>query len=1012
VVTPSPSQSAAIGARLTPLLVVAGPGSGKTFCLIERIRFLIEQKGVAPERICAFTFTNKAAEEIADRLDQLGSRAALVKRSTIHKFCVEVLREFGKRVNVEPGFGIADDEYMYSVMWRLEANPRKHGKLAQLFTLHRLKGEELYDGNSRKLEKYLAILKENNLLDFDQLLVKTAELLLHVEEVAATVRRRYDAILVDEFQDLNRVQYAIVKALWQEHRNVFAVGDFNQSIYSWAGADLKVFNDYLNDFSPEQIALTDNFRCTPAVFDMARAFVNQNTPLFGAPVDAVARNTAQFAVEAWTFDDHDAEIAAIISDINAQREQHGLGWGDFALLYRRHEVGDVAEPGLLNARIPSRLAHGRAIAEDEIVAYVAAALRVIASPNDDHLKEAFLKEVLPQTLIHELRAEAESSSDLPINRARKRMWVRDEKGRKIRRGLYAIKNFGAISKRHNDLGALIEELLSQRVGEYRTPLEREHQLISDPELNVEASALAFRLNGAINHDRPVSVPALNGAGIALKAMLHDLGIRTVHIDHGAAQGAERITARDGGSLGLPIALFKAAQILASRKYEATFRDFTVVDIETTGKDRQTCEIVEIAAVRVRNGKQVAEWYTRVKPRVPIELGAYNTHHISEEDVKDAPYFEQIWPAFKDFCGRDVLVAHNGFAFDFPIIERMSKGLPDSGKLPTYDTLPLAKELEPASKKLEDLARSYGVPIGKAHAAIDDCRMLAGVFSRLADKQLARARKSAKVNLLDHLGVALVLSKGELEKIGVRITSDHSDDAGSGSSGGSSEPSLLFRIAQNYALSSYSQCLEYYGAIREELGDRTIPDVQQLIDALGGEEKMLRIRAEKSADERYPQAMMRLRRLLDSPEQRALRADPSPDARDDSLRKQIALFLETIALSMKDGTEVDRDRVNLLTLHSTKGLEFSRVYVVGVEDAQFLGEKASKAEIEESRRVLYVGMTRARERLVMTRVLQRGGRPTGGAQFLEEMGLIPETTSPSAVSGQQGPRRSLDPAPSG
>jgi superfamily I DNA/RNA helicase len=981
VATPTSSQSAAIGAGLNPLLVVAGPGSGKTFCLIERVRHLIEQKAIAPERICAFTFTNKAAEEIADRLNALGPRAALVKRSTIHKFCVEVLREFGRNVGVEPGFGIADDDYQFSVMWRLEANPRKHGKLAQLFTLHRLKGEELYDGNQRKLQKYLGILKDNNLLDFDQLLVKTADLLTHHEETAATVRGRYDAILVDEFQDLNRMQYAIVKALAQEHRNVFAVGDFNQSIYSWAGADLKVFNDYLNDFSPEQIALTDNFRCTPAVFDLARAFVNQNTPLFGAPVEATARNTAEFKVEAWSFDDHDAEIAAIIADINAQREAHGLSWGDFALLYRRHEIGDVAEPGLLNARIPSRLAHGRAISEDEIVAYVAAALRVIASPEDDHIKEAFLGLVLPGTLLHELRAEAESSSDTPFNRMRKRWRDRDENGRKIRRGLYAIKNFSAISRRHADLGALIDELLSQKVGEYRTPLEREHQLLSDPELNVEASALAFRINGAINHDRAVSVPALNGAGIALKAMLHDLGVRTVHVESalGSATGAvEKITARDASTLGLPITVFKAAQILASRKYEATFRDFTVVDIETTGKDRKTCEIVEIAAVRVRNGKQVAEWHTRVKPRIPIELGAYNTHHISEEDVKDAPFFEQIWPGFKDFCGRDVLVAHNGFAFDFPIIERMSKGLPDSGKLPAFDTLPLAKELEPASRKLEDLARAYGVPVGKAHSAVDDCRMLAGVFTRLSEKQLARARKAAKVNLLDYLGVALALAPTAEQQLLIRI--DPNDPNSSESS--HSEERLLFRIAQSYALSSYSECLEYYRAIREEIGDRTLPDVAQLIDALGGEEKMRRIRAEKSADERYPQAMMRLRRLIDSHEQRELRA------RDDTLRDQIGLFLETIALSTKDGAEPDRDRVNLLTLHSTKGLEFSRVYVVGVEDAQFLGEKASKAEIEESRRVLYVGMTRAKERLVMTRVVQRGGRPTGGSQFLEEMGLSP------------------------
>jgi DNA helicase-2/ATP-dependent DNA helicase PcrA len=142
--TPTPSQRAAIEAEPKPLLVVAGPGSGKTFCLIERIRFLIEAHGTAPERICAFTFTNKAAEEIAPRLDQLGPSASLVKRTTIHKFCVDLLREHGARVGVEPGFGIADDEYQLQVLWRLEANPKKREALPKRFSLHRLRGDELH----------------------------------------------------------------------------------------------------------------------------------------------------------------------------------------------------------------------------------------------------------------------------------------------------------------------------------------------------------------------------------------------------------------------------------------------------------------------------------------------------------------------------------------------------------------------------------------------------------------------------------------------------------------------------------------------------------------------------------------------------------------------------------------------------------------------------------------------------------------------------------------------------
>ena len=141
--------------------------------------------------------------------------------------------------------------------------------------------------------------------------------------------------------------------------------------------------------------------------------------------------------------------------------------------------------------------------------------------------------------------------------------------------------------------------------------------------------------------------------------------------------------------------------------------------------------------------------------------------------------------------------------------------------------------------------------------------------------------------------------------------------------------------------------------------------------------MQRIRAERTASERYPAAMARLRRLIDQ-------------SRGESLGDQIAEFLERVALSSKDGVVPARERVNLLTLHSTKGLEFSRVYILGVEDAQLPGgtplRPASPSEIEEARRLLYVGMTRARDRLVMTRAERRGGQRTGGHRFLDEMGL--------------------------
>jgi DNA helicase-2/ATP-dependent DNA helicase PcrA len=169
--------------------------------------------------------------------------------------------------------------------------------------------------------------------------------------------------------------------------------------------------------------------------------------------------------------------------------------------------------------------------------------------------------------------------------------------------------------------------------------------------------------------------------------------------------------------------------------------------------------------------------------------------------------------------------------------------------------------------------------------------------------------------------------------------------------------------------------------RERGTDETLPGVDEVIEALGGTKLMVKIRTEKTAHERYPSTMLRLRRLLSHVE-------------DGPLHAQIQTFLERVTLSARgDGVDVDRERVNLLTLHSTKGLEFSRVYVVGCEDAQLpgrppSGEEAPKSEVEEARRLLYVGMTRAKDRLVLSRAAVRRGNQTGGHRFLDEMGLVP------------------------
>ncbi len=955
---PSVSQRAAIEADAGPLLVLAGPGAGKTFCLIERIRFLIEH-GLEPARICAFTFTNRAAGEIASRLVRLGPDGERVKRGTIHAFCAELLREFGDKVGLETGFGIADEPYQLTVLARLEGARPWHGKVLTRFSEHRFRGVPLYPDDRSLFERYEEFLARRKLVDFDGLVLKAAEL-LESTSAAAAVRARWDVILVDEFQDLNSAQYRVVHELGRDHRHVFAVGDHEQSIFSWAGADPAMFTCFLNNFQlSRKLYLQENHRCPREVFSLARTLVTINTPIFADRVSADVSRSSGFPVQVRGFDTDLAEVAWIIEDIRRDRAERSHAWGDIALLYRRHSIGEALEAAFLNAGIPCRLAHGRALAEDPVVAYVVAALRVIACPTDDVYRNQFFGVVLPRPVFDEARAQAEASRH-DIRRQLNYMAARrprgDETRRQIRGALYAWRNLEAVGRRHVTLSSLVQELVAQRKRRMRSVLDERNDELSDPAMNPDVVELADRLRNARERDAEVWIPRLGGTEIALKAILTALDLRRVHIGAAPSPDVLSLDPDDVPSIGLPLGLFKAAQLLEIGDFTAAFRDFTAVDIETTDSDTATAEVIEIAAVRVRGGEIVDEFFSRVKPNVRITPGATDVHGLTDADLAGEPPFEDVWPKFRAFCGSDVVVAHNGYEFDFFILRRMVSSCGKRFDLCLYDTLPLARDLYPTSRRLADLAHQFDIDPGRSHGALDDARTLAKVFVKLDEAKLARARKTALVNLLDQLGVALALQdKGSL----------------------CDEARTFLQVAEPFALGRYSSCLEAYDL--ERAGDEAITSVNDLIERLGGVRRMERIRAEKTADERYPAAMLRLRKLIEQ-----VPAGP--------LNEQIDGFLERIVLSQWDGAEPERSRVNLLTLHSTKGLEFSRVYIVGAEDAELPGGSPVRGptndEVEEARRLLYVGMTRTIDRLVLTRVERRNGKLTGGHQFLDEMGLFP------------------------
>src|SRR5437867_175970 len=905
---PLPQQRLAIEAPLGPVLVVAGPGAGKTFCLIARINHLINTRGLAPERICAVTFTNRAAEEIAVRLKHtLGDRAEGVTRGTVHALCLALLREHAEVAGLRKGFGVADEQYQKVILGRLHVPLEQRGSLLNRFSRHRVQDYRLTDDDARLYREYAVWLAHRNMLDFDDLVVKAEELVRTHGDIADTIAARWDYLLVDEFQDVNAVQYDLLKRLAAPHGNFFAVGDDEQSIFTWTGADPYVLLRFGRDYGIDRpIVLDKNCRCSRQIFETARRVLAHNPQLFEKQLSA--EQESPYEVTAVAFREEAEEASWLLEDLRGDRAASGLGWGDYAILYRTHKIGEYVEGRLVRAGIPCRLARGRSLVEDDVIRYVITALRIVRDPDDPVALEAFARCVLSEHFLQEVQAsplfplsadaERGDAGDFlaAVRTLARRRPAQDPDTKKLWRLVYQVENLRALTGSHRAVAPLVDEILSPSVGPYRNALEVRHEELTD------------------------------------SAFLPD-GVRLAH-------RPARARARE--------------------------RDVTV-DFDTTDTEVATCGVGEIGAARVVRGEIVDRFRSLVQPYRPITPGASAIHGYSDGDIRDARSFGEVWPEFRAFIGDDILIAHNGQHFDIPVLRRLAAGRDGVDSLVFYDTLPLVRSLSRDSGKLEDLALRFGIDGGRAHHALDDAVTLARVYRELERRRGIRARKAVLVNLLDYLGLALALEQGARSK----------------------EQALLFNVAKFYTLGRYSDALAFYEMERQRSGALGAPPVDEVIRRLGGPALMTRLRAEPDPAQRYPAAVARLRALMDEP------SPPPPDRRSPmgrggTLDESIDRLLERVALSTSDGIEIAPDRVNLLTLHSTKGLEFSRVYIVGVEDYQIPGLREMtehrQAEIEEARRLLYVGMTRARERLVLTRVERRFGMDAGGSSFLEEMGL--------------------------
>src|SRR5438105_4252621 len=292
----NPAQLEAVTTVDGPILILAGPGSGKTRVIAHRIAHLVAEVEVRPHQIVAVTFTNKAARELRERVEGLlGVRARPISLGTFHGICSRFLRIDGERVGVPRSFVIYDDSDQLALIKRAmeeyAVDPRQHAPRAILSTISRAKSELAMPESfgrttknyfeeivARVFSRYQQLLTENSALDFDDILCKTVELLRTDEETAERYRERFQHVLVDEFQDTNIAQYVLARLLAPPPAaNICVVGDPDQSIYSWRAADIRNILTFEQDYPKAKIVrLEQNYRSTQTILDSALAIIASN----------------------------------------------------------------------------------------------------------------------------------------------------------------------------------------------------------------------------------------------------------------------------------------------------------------------------------------------------------------------------------------------------------------------------------------------------------------------------------------------------------------------------------------------------------------------------------------------------------------------------------------------------------------------------------------------------------------------------------------------------------------
>ncbi len=393
-------QQEAVKKTEGPLLIMAGAGSGKTRVLTHRIAYLLGEKDVSPRNVLAITFTNKAAREMKERVaDIVGPDANEMWISTFHSMCVRILRRDIDRIGIDRNFSILDTTDQLSVIKQvlkdLNLDPKKFDPRAMLGTISSAKNElktaedynktvgSYYDQQTGKVyEKYQKTLRKNQSLDFDDLIMQTLTLFDRVPEVLEYYQRRFQYIHVDEYQDTNHAQYQLVKLLADRFQNLCVVGDSDQSIYRWRGADIANILSFESDYpNAKVIMLEQNYRSTKSILNAANEVIQQNSGR--KPKNLWTDNDDGENIQYYQAPTERDEALYVVNKTEEYIRSGDYKYKDVAILYRTNAQSRTIEETFVKANVPYQIIGGTKFYDRKEIKDILAYLRLVSNPNDD-----------------------------------------------------------------------------------------------------------------------------------------------------------------------------------------------------------------------------------------------------------------------------------------------------------------------------------------------------------------------------------------------------------------------------------------------------------------------------------------------------------------------------------------------------------------------------------------------------------------------------------------------------